>query len=83
MATGGDYILYDRPSDNLPFKIKTPRPYLPDYLKANAIQADLYEKPLRMAILKAVEASHQLNLHVPRLDYGVQYGRSRPLSGLH
>ena len=74
MATGGDYILYDRPSDSSPFKIETMRPYLPDYRKANAIQADLYEKPLRMTILKAVEASHQLNLHVLRLDYGVQYG---------
>ena len=60
MATGGDYILYDRPSDSSPFKIETMRPYLPDYRKG----------PLR----EAVEASHQLNLHVLRLDYGVQYG---------
>ncbi|MFT5323293.1 MAG: hypothetical protein ACI8P0_001142 [Planctomycetaceae bacterium] len=76
MATGGDYILYDRPGDSSPFQIETLRPYLPDYRSADVIQADLSDKPLRLAILKAVEASHQLKLQEPRLDYGVQFNGS-------
>lgn len=73
MATGGDYILYDRPGDSSPFQIETLRPYLPDYREAGAIQDDLSDKPLRLAILKAVEASHQLNLQEPRLEYGTEF----------
>jgi hypothetical protein len=76
MATGGDYILYDRPDDSSPFQIETLRPYLPDYRSADVIQAELAEKPLRMAILKAVEAAYQLKLQEPRLDYGVQFNGS-------
>ncbi|MFT5093773.1 MAG: hypothetical protein ACI93T_002603, partial [Porticoccaceae bacterium] len=76
MATGGDYILYDRPGDSSPFQIETLRPYLPDYRSADVIQSDLSDKPLRLAILKAVEASHQLTLQEPRLDYGVQFNGS-------
>ncbi len=73
MATGGDYILYDRPGDSSPFQIETLKPYLPDYREAGAIQDDLSDKPLRLAILKAVEASHQLNLREPRLEYGTEF----------
>lgn len=80
MATRGNYILYDRPSDSSPFQIETLRPYLPDYRSADQIQSDLRERPLRMAILKAVDASHQRNLQSPRLDYGVQFGGSFYLS---
>ncbi|MDA1165229.1 MAG: VWA domain-containing protein, partial [Planctomycetota bacterium] len=76
MATGGDFILYDRPGDGSPFEIDTLRPYLPDYRAANVIQSDLYEKPLRMAILQAVEMSRQSKLAAPRFDYGVQFGGS-------
>jgi hypothetical protein len=74
MATGGNYIVYDRPSDSSPFRIDTLRPYLPDYRSADLIQADLRERPLRVAVLKAVEAAHKLNLQPPRLDYGVRFG---------
>lgn len=73
MATGGDYILYDRPGDSSPFQFETLKPYLPDYREAGAIQDDLADKPLRLAILKAVEASHQLNLQEPRLEYGTEF----------
>jgi len=74
MATGGNYILYDRPSDSSPFRIDDLRPYLPDYRSADLIQADLRERPLRVAILKAVEAADKLNLQPPRIDYGVRFG---------
>ncbi len=74
MATGGNYILYDRPGDGSPFRIDTLRPYLPDYRSADLIQADLRERPLRDAILKAVEAAQKLNLQSPRIDYGVRFG---------
>jgi hypothetical protein len=74
MATGGNYIVYDRPSDSSPFRIDALRPYLPDYRSADLIQADLRERPLRVAILKAVEAAHKLKLQSPRIDYGVRFG---------
>ncbi|MBC8290292.1 MAG: hypothetical protein H8E37_08240 [Planctomycetes bacterium] len=76
LATGGDYIVYDRPRDRSPFRFDELRPYLPDYRSPNAIQADLYNHPLRLALLKMVNETQKLNLRLPRTDFGTQFGGS-------
>lgn len=76
LATGGDYIVYDRPSDRSPFRMDELRPYLPDYRSPDVIQADLLEHPLRLALMKVVRETHRLDLKAPQTDFGVQYGGS-------
>jgi hypothetical protein len=76
LATGGDYIVFDRPRDRAPFRFEELRPYLPDYRSPNAIQTDLNNHPLRLALLKMVKETQKLNLRLPRSDFGTQFGGS-------
>lgn len=76
LATGGDYILYDRPADRSPFRMDELRPYLPDYRSPDVIQSDLLEHPLRMALLKVVKETHRLDPKTPLTDFGTQFGGS-------
>jgi hypothetical protein len=76
LATGGDYIVFDRPRDRSPFRFEQLRPYLPDYRSPNAIQEDLNNHPLRLALLKMVNETQRLNLQLPRTDFGTQFGGS-------
>jgi hypothetical protein len=76
LATGGDYIVFDRPRDRSPFRFEQLRPYLPDYRSPNAIQADLNKHPLRLALLKMVNETQKLNLRLPRTDFGTRFGGS-------
>ena len=76
LATGGDYIVFDRPRDRSPYRFEQLRPYLPDYRSPIAIQEDLNNHPLRLALLKLVNETQRLNLQLPRTDFGTQFGGS-------
>lgn len=57
MATGGTYTLLDRPADRCPFQLDLMQPYLPSYRPLKEYLAELRYRPLRQAVISAVQCT--------------------------
>ncbi|MGD9645487.1 MAG: vWA domain-containing protein [Pirellulales bacterium] len=70
VETGGAYFINEPKSERSPFSLEVMRPYLPDYSSPNEYLRQVRESPLRQAVLRAVDLTHNQQLKgTPRLEF--------------
>jgi hypothetical protein len=70
VETGGAYFINEAQADRSPFSLDVMRPYLPDYSAPNEYLRQVRDSPLRQAVLRAVDLTHNQKLKgTPRLEF--------------